>query len=359
MHEYRTSDVVPPPEPYITKTMDYSAGGGDDKTNYYHSGQISIDEGYRAVFASVGVVDNIWDDNAVVDIVIGKRAHRFHDTDPWVWTTPLDSEYNALPVALKTWNVSDVGIAIEVKAQRTDRAMEKWRYETHGKLMQAYQNLLKEYQEKLDALEANVGEPIEGQGPLANQGLIKDELKKACVSLLTKQHFDLFDAIENGTNGLPQIDLIESEAEGPYVRFFEQAFEWEHMTWVIYPYFWGRKSEWSQRIAFQDSDPLFNQFIKAGFCRVSVPVRENFEGAVDHFMTFGEIWQGGPLPTASSPLYLPIANELAERLNRPTGTEVAQGDPWEVRIPTSLVKLKEDGVLPGWHKDADGAWVPN
>jgi hypothetical protein len=36
---------------------------------------------------------------------------------------------------------------------------------------------------------------------------------------------------------LPQIDLFENEAEGPYVRFFEHAFEWEHMTWVTYPYF--------------------------------------------------------------------------------------------------------------------------
>jgi hypothetical protein len=34
------------------------------------------------------------------------------------------------------------------------------------------------------------------------------------------------------------MDLFEAEGEGPYVRFFEQAFEWEHMTWVTYPYFW-------------------------------------------------------------------------------------------------------------------------
>ena len=155
---------------------------------------------------------------------------------------------------------------------------------------------------------------------------MKDELKKHCISILTEQHFDLFDAVQTGVNGVPQIDLFENAAEGPYVRFFEQAFEWEQMTWLTYPYFWGRKSQWHERIAYEDPDPVFNQFLKAGYCRVVVPVRPGFEGAIDHFMTYGEIWNGGPLPPISNPLYLPIADEIAERLDRP-GEEIPQGDP--------------------------------
>jgi hypothetical protein len=87
-----------------------------------------------------------------------------------------------------------------------------------------------------------------------------------------------------------------------------------------------------------------------------VPARPGFEGAIDHFLTFGEIWNGGPLPAISSPLYLPIADEIAEQLDRP-GTEVAQGDPWLVRIPTNLVKLRADDQLPKWKKNAAGDWV--
>ena len=55
-------------------------------------------------------------------------------------------------------------------------------------------------------------------------------------------------------------------------------------------------------------------------------------------------------------LYLPIANELAERLDQP-GDEIPQGDPWEVRIPTNLVKLRNDDSLPKWQKDANNNWV--
>jgi hypothetical protein len=89
---------------------------------------------------------------------------------------------------------------------------------------------------------------------------------------------------------------------------------------------------------------------------VVVPARLGFEGAIDHFMTTGETWDGGPLPTISSQLYVPIADEMAERLSRP-GTEVAQGNPWYVRIPTTLVKLRQDDKLPEWIQNANGDWV--
>ncbi|MFF4755729.1 hypothetical protein ACWD5R_34860 [Streptomyces sp. NPDC002514] len=58
----------------------------------------------------------------------------------------------------------------------------------------------------------------------------------------------------------------------------------------------------------------------------------------------------------SSPLYLPIADEIAERLDRP-GDEIPQGEHWTVRIPTSLVRLRADDRLPRWVQNAQGEWV--
>lgn len=177
-------------------------------------------------------------------------------------------------------------MAIEVKCQRTDRALEKWRLETHAKLTTAHAALKADYEEKLAALKMQAGIEIRGRNPAANLVTIQNELKKNCISIFTDQHYDLFDAIDEGpTNGLPQIDVLEAAGEGPYVRFFEHAFEWEHMTWVTYPYFWGRKRQWDERVSYADPDPVFNEFLQAGFCRVSVPARPGFEGAIDHFLT--------------------------------------------------------------------------
>ena len=355
VQRYGATDVQPPPEIYKTKSLDFKAGAGDSSKNYQHSAQIQIDEGYKAVHGTVAKLMNIWESSATVDVVLGTRTHRFTSGD-WVWSAGLGEERDSIPFACDTLHVSEVEVAVEVKCQRTDRAMMKWRLETHAKLTQAYKARLAEYEEKLAALEMQAGVAIRGRNPMLNMELMKDELKKHCITVLTEQHFDLFDAIQVGSYNVPQIDLFENAAEGPYVRFFEQAFEWEQMTWVTYPYFWGQKSQWEERIAYEDVDPVFNQFLKAGYCRVVVPVRPGFEGAIDHFMTYGEVWNGGPLPTISTPLYLPIADEIAERLDRP-GDEIPQGDPWPVRIPTTLVHLRADDKLPKWQQDANGDWV--
>ncbi len=356
VHEYGSTDVQPAPDMYKTKSLDFNAGGGDDKVDYNHSGQIQIDEGYKAVYGTVSCVINIWSSKHSVDVALGTHTHRFKKDRSWSWGRSLNEERDSIPFALNTNEISDLGVAVEVQCQRTDRAMTKWRLDTHSKLTQAYKARLSEYEEQLAALEMQAGVAIEGKNPTLNLELMKDELKKNCISILTEQHFTMFNSIDTGSNGLPQIDIDENEAEGPYVRFFEQAFEWEHMTWVTYPYFWGRKIQWDERISYEDTDPLFNQFLKAGYCRVAVPARPGFEGAIDHFMTYGEIWNGGPLPAISNPLYLPIADELAERLDRP-GDEFPEGEPWLVRIPTSLVHLRADDKLPKWKQDAEGEWV--
>lgn len=350
------TDVAPPPELYRTKSADFKAGGGDSKTNYNHSAQIAIDDGYRAVFGTVGVVRNIWEPDHSVDVVLGRRTQRMPDGD-WLWTTTLDDERDSIPLAIDTYHCSQVAVAVEVKCQRTDRAMEKWRLETHAKLKTAHQGLVADYEEKLSQLTLQAGVVIRGRNPVANDITIRRELQKNCLSILTDQHFDLFDAVlDSPVNGLPQIDIGEAAAEGAYVRFFEQAFEWEHMSYITYPYFWGSKDQWDERLGYDDSDPAFADFLQAGFARVTVPARLGFEGAIDHYLTFGEIWNGGPLPTISSPLYLPIADELAERLDRP-GEEIPQGDPWTVRVPTNLVKLRADDKLPTWEQNASGDWV--
>ena len=76
------------------------------------------------------------------------------------------------------------------------------------------------------------------------------------------------------------------------------------------------------------------------------------------FRLFGELWNGGPLPPISSPLFLAIADEIAERARRPGG-EIPQSESWEVRVPTTLVKLGQDDRLPKWTKDEQGTWVPS
>lgn len=352
---YQATDVKPPPEPFVTESYDFNTGGEDKDQEFTNSTRIAVPDGYQAVRATVGAVVAVWD-NWSVDVVIGQRSHRFEGGYIWVWSTSLDEETGSVPMAMVTDLVGDVAIAIKVICESTERAMDLWRADTHAKLINAYRARLSEYEAKLAELEAEAPAEILSGPEVRNKALMIDEVKKASISILTQQHFDMFDAIDNDAAGIPRIVFTEAATEGAYVRFFEQAFEWENLSWVTYPYFWGRKAGWLDKVVIEDNDSDFESFLKAGYIRVQIPIRPGFVDAVDHFRLFGEPWMGGSLPSISDDTYLPIAVEIAEKLGRP-GNEVPVGEPWEVRVPTTLVKLRSDDKLPQWQKQPDGSWI--
>lgn len=353
---YGATDVVPPPQPFRVESYNFNTGGADKDQKFTNSTRIEIPDGYEAITATFGIVVMVWD-GWVLDVILGQRDHRFEESNGWVWRTNLDRETGSVPMALTTHRISDGAVAIEVQCRRTERAIQLWQADTHAKLLDAYKTRMSEYEAKLAELEALAPPQIDSRSSQTNLNTINEEVKRACISILTEQHFDVFDAINTDSLSMPTIDFNEAHAEGKYIRFFEQAFEWENLSFITYPYFWGRKSGWLDKMSIRDDDQNFESFLRAGYVRVVLPVRRGFEAAVDHFRLFGEPWLGGPLPTISDDLYLPIADELAERLNRPGG-EIPVGNAWEYRIPTSLVKLRKDTSLPSWVKQTDGTWLP-
>jgi len=87
------------------------------------------------------------------------------------------------------------------------------------------------------------------------------------------------------------------------------------MTYLFYPYFWGKKSEWPTVAQLSHDDPLFARFLRAGAARVQVPVRLGFEQAMLTYLSTGQLWTGeGTLVNsdadAPDPLHLSIIDEL-------------------------------------------------
>ena len=121
-----------------------------------------------------------------------------------------------------------------------------------------------------------------------------------------------------------------------FFAHIENCFEFSLMSYNFYPYFWSRKSEWKTIYRLEDADPIFTQFLQAGYARVIVPVRVGFEKAALRYAADGTIWEGGDPPSINDPYYVSLIDELEE----PVGT--AEGDPWQIRIPTSLTILQND-----------------
>jgi len=135
------------------------------------------------------------------------------------------------------------------------------------------------------------GVTVTGRNPLANKATVLGELRKACIAELTAQQFDAFGALATDSGGRPQLNLFRTSQQGKYIRFFEQAFEWDHLVYFFYPYFWADKATWQFRSLLDDLDgPDFADFLRAGAARVVFPVRPGFEQAVLHFPDTGLTW---------------------------------------------------------------------
>jgi hypothetical protein len=94
---------------------------------------------------------------------------------------------------------------------------------------------------------------------------------------------------------------------------------------------------------------MFAEFLRSGAARVSLPVNPGYEKQIEHFLETGNIPASEELLDLESDLYKSIVEEMREGEDIPEEAE-AVGEPWEVEIPTDLVRLRKDASLPRWKK---------
>ena len=147
----------------------------------------------------------------------------------------------------------------------------------------------------------------------------------------------------------PVINVDLARKKGEVVQFLEQAFEWDKMSYILYPYFYGDKSRWMETFDHYDNDDqndtAFVAFLRAGYARVLVPVRDTYRDAVPHFLSTRKPWNGGSAPVIGDNLYLPIHEEIRNQTDEYYKAQPV-GEAWEYVLPTSLIYLQEDGNLP-------------
>jgi hypothetical protein len=357
--QYGATGIEPPPQPRITVSRTFSGRNPNRATNAVHAIEQPIPDGYQASDGWIHHKLNTWSQDWHIEVTAGTAAVRADNgTNPNGWNVSLTGEVQSIPITVCTYLVEAYSVSVEVNCYRTPRAVQAWQSRTYDAILRAYQQRLSEYEEQLANVEANRRVELLNRSPAENRKLIMDELKKHAISVFTYQHFDVFNGTQLSPQGFVETDLMVAEAQGSYIRFFEQAFEWEQMIYLLYSYFWGTKFFWMFKIGIDELDPDLKDFLKAGSARVTVPVRPGFELAVAHYLETGELWNGSDPIDANSEIYLPIIAEVKARDAVP-GTETPYGDPWEIRLPTQLVLLRDDDVLPAWKEDpaGSGTWT--
>lgn len=357
--QYRVADVEPPPEAYRIASTTYKTEQ-QPKVNEAHFenavATLELPQGYIPVcgYVSVAHVGNQDPDGGydlTMSVVLGRR-HELLWSVAWNARAALAMQEsatlpNGLPLAVASWHELGAAVTVEVLCRVGEAALAQWQQRTYEAIIAAYQNLRSQYDERIAARRVARGPAMMARPDVESRAIERRELKRGAIALLTSQQFDGLGAVADGSLGYPELQFDAVAQQGPYIQFFEQAFEWTQIAYVFYPYFWARKARWPMLVQIEDPDPVHREFLQAGAARVLVPVRPGYESAVLHYLESGAIWSGGGPPQVADPTYLPIVEELRElQGGGDAGTPV--GEPWEVRLPTTLVMLQEDASLPAW-----------
>jgi hypothetical protein len=363
-----TSAVTPPPDDFLQTIVHtdspaatspaISVFGNNINGNYFAAFTLQIPENYKAVSGFIQNINCSYfapPPGRFYEFYVGEKYYfRFGPSDIVTLNKSftMNSETGQLAVTLRTFGqVTQIGYAIGINCQRTDKLMEQWQLKTHAAITAGYQRQYADYLDKLTQYKSSIRSQLATvQNYDHDTTVATQELKKAFIHLLMSEHFGKVYIPTPDPNALPT-DPVLVKNWGAVVAFFERAFEWENIMYTYYPYFWGRSVNWQELLLIQDVDPDFEAFLKAGACRLVIPARPGFEAALAHYQETGDIWMGEEMPDMFSDLYVSIIDEI-KAANYAPGTEICVAQ-WDVTLPTTLVLLKDDATLPEWTSTVD------
>lgn len=298
--------------------------------------------GYKGYFTAEG---GHRDDNGPMypraDIVIGGKSHTLATRGKLAVNGSFTGQkfMNSLEFSVTTWDVGAYAFNLNVDCELNPEAKEAWQIETFNTIIEAYEERLAEYQEKYAAQQEKQKETIT-INPGFYREIEKTVLRKNCITYLLG-HENIGQNMINNRDSLTGITAnytnVALNNYAAQVKFFEQAFEWDIMSYNFYPFYWANKQKWGELYQIQNNDPLFRAFLQSGMARVIITVRPGFEEMVNWYLATGQIWNGGQVPTLDDEEFVSIVEEL-----RNPESEVEET--WETRVPTSLTVIQAGAI---------------
>jgi hypothetical protein len=332
--KYGLKDIPAPPPFQIPVVVTLQAnpgdpGGGSGSGSVINHFNCVIPPDYVGVSMSANVVQLNYNQSGGVSVFAylgGSSVQDQHDENKHSYSaSPLMIE-GTNDITVHSWDVTDYTWILTVMCDLKSDVKVRWQIDVFNKFQEfnqaandAYQKALDAYQSAKNAFDQNeaaLRATRYNRDPFINRQTEQAELKRMAIAYISCQFFDGFDAMKTRVKpcGYPEMDLPEAEQQGLFIRFFEQAFTWDLMTYIFYPYFWGRKCTWADKLKVESGDLIFERFLAAGSARVLVPIRDGFLDLIQYFLATGEIWGGtGIPPLPNDPHYVSMAQEVKEQ----------------------------------------------
>lgn len=274
------------------------------------------------------------------------RGHRKKDVHKEISGMFPTKHTNSLDVNFDYRKLNSCTTHLEIRCKLIAAKFAEWQNACYQKLQAAYRSLLADYNNWLEQQQNNdddtpTAEVKRSTNPAINRITEQRELKRICIEMLMKPFCRTLGkknySDKNACNlyKIPQVEQNSAFAEQvTQVKFFEQAIDWQIMSYLFYPYYWADNCSWGDLMQTENDDQVFQAFLQSGMARVVVPIRPQFTEAFAFYLKTGDIWLGNDLvPGEDTDLYLSIAEEL----------QTVEGEvekEWETRVPTTLAIIQ-------------------
>ena len=335
-------DSAPASSMVVGKALSFSfnnTGGSNESCSGKED--MVLPEGYYSTRADVYFsASDDWDDVKSLNVSVGNT--HFHKTAGRNTCVVHNSTFqvtdkfvSSIPVSYNNFNFWTGNINVNVLLEVLPEYLEQWQIKTFNKIIAAYEQKLSDYNDALTV----ASQSSRSVNPGIYKQVINTILRKNCISYLVNSSVLGSDFIETrDIQSSLQVKLNSNmDQYAALVKFIEQAFEWEEISYNFYPFYWAGTNQWKNLYKQQVDDPLFTSFLQSGMARVIATVRPGFETAVMHYIATGQIWNGGEVPVIGDELYMSIVEEL----KNPT---YYIAETWETRVPTTLTVIQKGTI---------------
>jgi hypothetical protein len=253
----------------------------------------------------------------------------------------LNGKSGKLNVVWGSWGYQTGSVRVTLQLKLRDKARTEWQFKAWNAMREAaeetYQQNRQTYKERREQLAAE----LNAFDTLPLRRMEQEEIMKGVLRWLFGPTFELFPAdIEglidlegdiNWQNVWQDIYLISTGKKEPmsrdrnvlnpnwltnqswkrvmefgeFIKFLQNAIEWENMLYFLYPYFWDSVHNWDQKRFLDHPDPLHRMFLRAGCARVVLTIRPGFEESFTRLVETGAF---GKLPEKHP--YVSISQEI-------------------------------------------------
>jgi hypothetical protein len=195
-----------------------------------------------------------------------------------------------------------------------------WQNSVYALIMKKYQADLEkwegkqaDYEAALKAYNAAQDDKIKGRHPFACEEIMRTEMKRSSIFMMCgEMNWPDVMNMDSEMCHFPWPNRTKSDVATNEWYFFDRAFDWNLASFTFYDYFRNPLCKWVDTYEPNEPNFLFKAFLRAGYCRVMIPVAPGMEEDVQDYLQSGGLWGStGTWPhNPSDPRWISVVDEI-------------------------------------------------